>query len=338
MASAGSRKSTQIVEEAVAMPGKRLLITTYTNQNVDQLKAYFIEKCGFLPRNVKLLSWFTFLLQDGVRPYQSFVTKRPRIEGIYFGELTPAAQYSAKGAPDSYFVNTAGEIFKDRVAEFVCTSDDNSGGLVLNRLNLTYDHIFIDELQDLAGYDLAFLQKVFSSSLPIMAVGDPRQATFSTNNSGKNKKFRRSGIADWIIEVQNAGLISVFEKNACYRCNQTICDFADALFPDLPKTKSFNKTKTGHDGVFEIKRKEVPAYVSEYNPIALKWNKSVDTMGVPSINIGLSKGRTFPRVLIFPTTPMKKYLKSKNIEEAGDISKLYVAVTRAQFSVAFVID
>jgi len=60
-------------------------------------------------------------------------------------------------------------------------------------------------------------------------------------------------------------------------------------------------------------------------------------MNYPAINIGVSKGRTYDRVLIFPTKPMKIYLKTKDIKKAGDISKLYVAITRARFSVAFVL-
>jgi hypothetical protein len=31
-------------------------------------------------------------------------------------------------------------------------------------------------------------------------VGDPRQATFATNNATKNKKYKGSGIADWLDE------------------------------------------------------------------------------------------------------------------------------------------
>jgi len=55
------------------------------------------------------------------------------------------------------------------------------------------------------------------------------------------------------------------------------------------------------------------------------------------MNIGLVKGRTFPRVLIIPTAPMLEYLKTGDPEQAGDKSRLYVAVTRAKFSAAFLL-
>jgi hypothetical protein len=45
---------------------------------------------------------------------------------------------------------------------------------------------------------------------------------------------------------------------------------------------------------------------------------------------------TFDRVLIFPTGPMKAYLKTKDLAKAGDLAKFYVGVTRARYSVTFV--
>ena len=54
--------------------------------------------------------------------------------------------------------------------------------------------MFVDEMQDLAGYDLALLEKLFGSALPVTAVGDPRQGTYSTNNSAKKIKSL-SGVA-----------------------------------------------------------------------------------------------------------------------------------------------
>jgi superfamily I DNA/RNA helicase len=54
-------------------------------------------------------------------------------------------------------------------------------------------------------------------------------------------------------------------------------------------------------------------------------------------NIGEAKGETFERVVIFPTKPMLSYLADPNIANAGDRHKFYVAVTRAKYSVAFVV-
>lgn len=116
-----------------------------------------------------------------------------------------------------------------------------------------------------------------------------------------------------------------------------ICDFADALYPHLPGAQSKNEEQTGHDGVFQVPWAEAKEYYARYRPTVLRWNRVANTMGLPAMNIGVAKGRTFDRVLIFPTNPMKEYLKTRDVAVAGDLSKFYVAVTRARFSVTFVV-
>ena len=62
-------------------------------------------------------------------------------------------------------------------------------------------------------------------------------------------------------------------------------------------------------------------------------------MNLPAFNIGVTKGKTFDRVIIFPTEPFLKYLVSGNLSELAEKSKssLYVAITRARYSVAYVV-
>ena len=63
IASAGSRKTTFLVERALAIQGKRVLITTYTNENVEQVVSYLVVKTGCVPKNITVMSWYSFLLQ-----------------------------------------------------------------------------------------------------------------------------------------------------------------------------------------------------------------------------------------------------------------------------------
>ena len=69
----------------------------------------------------------------------------------------------------------------------------------------------------------------------------------------------------------------------------------------------------------------------------LRWNKRADTFGLPAMNIGVSKGSTFDRVLIVPTNPIRKYLADGDHTALRSREMLYVAVTRARHSVAFVL-
>lgn len=74
--------------------------------------------------------------------------------------------------------------------------------------------------------------------------------------------------------------------------------------------------------------------------MVLRWNRTTivaSHLARHATNIGEVKGCTFDRVLIYPTQPMLKYLKTANPEDAGDRQRFYVATTRARYSVAFVI-
>jgi DNA helicase-2/ATP-dependent DNA helicase PcrA len=48
---------------------------------------------------------------------------------------------------------------------------------------------------------------------------------------------------------------------------------------------------------------------------------------------------TFNRTIIYPHAPLEKFLMTGDIGDAGkEIAKIYVAITRARQSVAFVVD
>lgn len=337
IASAGSGKTSRLVDEALAIKDKKILITTYTNENLDQINSYFVQQNGFVPANVTVLSWYSFLLQHGVRPYQNYVTTRNRVNSIFFDVVPDAIKFTPKSNVDMYYFTKSGLIYRDRVAEFISQTSEVSNGLVISRLERIFDYIFIDEIQDLSGYDLVILESLLRSSLIVTGVGDPRQATFTTNYSRKNAKYKRTQISDWISEKEKRGLLTIEELSECHRCNQIICDYADALYPDMPKTSSLNSHITGHDGVFFITEVEALPYYEGYKPVVLRNNKNSNTLGLPSMNIGVSKGRTFERVLVFPTAPMKKYFTEKNPANIADRARLYVAITRAKYSVAFVL-
>lgn len=335
ISAAGSRKTTYIVEEALSHQDKKILILTYTIDNIEQIKKYFIERNGMIPSNVRVQSWFAFLLQECARPYQNTLYDKKRIETICFVQ-GKSAQYIKKTDTDHYYFANANRIYTDKISDFACGCDKQSGGLVIKRLENIFDHIFIDEVQDLAGYDFEFLELLFNSTIAITVVGDNRQATYITNYSPKNAQFKGKNIIDLFKLWEQNGLCKIEERNECYRCNQTICDFADALYPDMTKTVSKQLTVTNHEGLFIVRKNDVEEYIHTYNPRLLRYMVSKETAHLNALNFGLSKGQTFDRVLIFPTKPIKEYLIDGDLTKVGDKSKFYVAVTRARYSVAFI--
>ena len=121
----------------------------------------------------------------------------------------------------------------------------------------------------------------------VMVVGDPRQHTLSTNTAMRNKKYRGAGLVEWLKERQS--ICNLEERNDNYRCNQSICNFADDIFPGMPRSQSMVTESTDHDGVFCIPPSEALQYARKHNPVVLRDSKNFDTLGLPAMNIGVAK-------------------------------------------------
>ena len=335
LACAGGGKTSQLVDEAVARAPARVLIVTYTVENAEQIRKYLEQRRGAVPAHIAVSTWFRWLLHDCVRPYQCSVVGGRRVRTILFSDNAPP-QYVRRsdGAP---FYLAGDALYRDRVTDFACHANELSGGRVVKRLEQLYDDVMIDEVQDLVGWDLELLDLLFSSKIAVWAVGDPRQAILQTSFGLKNKQFAGGGIVNWFQARGAKGILDLAHGTECHRSNQTICDLAGVLFPTYPKIESRNPTITGHDGIFLVKPSDLAAYCRLYGPKVLRYNKSADTHGMVAANIGTAKGRTYARTLIIPTSKMLAFLRTGDAKKAGDVEKLYVAVTRARHSVAFVV-
>ncbi|HAZ13257.1 MAG: hypothetical protein A2X86_00485 [Bdellovibrionales bacterium GWA2_49_15] len=338
VAAAGSGKTTYLIDEALKIHDTNVLITTYTEANDNEIIQKFIKKNGFVPKNVTIQTWFSMLLQHGVRPYQGYFIEK-NITGMLLVQ-GQSAQY-IKEADIKHYCDASLRMYSDKLSKFVIKCNNESQGKVMSRLSRIYSHIFIDEVQDLAGYDLDLIRLFCGSSIKVILVGDPRQGTFSTNNAAKNKKYRRYEILSYFnnkpithLHIQD----SLLTTN--HRSIKSICGLADKLFPEFPQTASGNTATEGHLGVFLVRKNDVEKYIADHQPIILRDNKTTAVSSkAPAMNFGTAKGLTFDRVLIYPTRPIINWLKNHN-SNLADLSraKLYVAITRARFSVAFVYD
>lgn len=339
IAAAGSGKTTHIINETLKIKDGLVLVTTYTEANEEEIRKKFIEKNKCIPDNVTVQTWFSFLLQHGVRPYQGQVFNKD-IHGLVLMNEQSARYVSESDIANHYFTNTQ-KIYSDKLSKFVIKCNEVSKNAVMDRLARIYTYIFIDEVQDLAGYDLDFLKLLFASKINTLLVGDPRQGTYSTNNTLKNKKFQKSKIVYFFednsmqIEKDETSLVTN------HRCIPSICDFSNRLFPDLPCTTSGNiNGHLEHVGIFLVRTKDVPGYLVKFRPAQLIYNRktSVDESYFVR-TFGDSKGLSFDRVLIYPTGPIVKWLKDNKADLAPTSrSKFYVAITRARYSVGIVYD
>ncbi len=339
IAAAGGGKTTRIVSRVVQSPAERAALLTYTQVNTEEIGSKFYSENAAIPSNLEVWSWYSFLLREMARPYQSCLHNK-RIDGLLWCNERSAPYVAEKNTSRFYFANDK-LIYSDKLAQFVVACNQVSKGAVIRRIEQRFDRIYIDEIQDMAGYDLEVIELLLKSSVNLTMVGDHRQATFSTNNAAKNKQFRGVNIINKFECWKKAKLLEISFETKTYRCNQVIANFADTLFPNTPQTTSDNFEITGHDGVFIIASSMVENYVRKFSPQVLRFDKKTVCQGLDdnARNFGECKGLTFERVLIFPNGKATKWLTTGNyIHIEASAAKMYVAITRARHSVAFVLD
>lgn len=335
-ASAGAGKTTVIATEALAMRPQRVAITTFTIKNAEEIRRKIVQLNGCVPKEVTIYPWYTFLLHELVRPYQGHVHPT-RVAGIHFAKGATQTRVR-KTDVARYYCDAKNDAYSDRLGEFGLLCEVASEGKVVRRLGDMYAHIFVDEVQDLAAFDIDVLELLFRSSIGVSCVGDIRQSTFRTSYAPKNKKFCGRGFLLKADIWKKAGLCDVKFMAHSYRCVQTICDVADLIFPDLPKAQSHNERRTQHDGVFAVRSIHIEEYRRRYAPQILRLDRRFGK-NLPAENFGMVKGLGFERVLIVPYKGITKWLSTGDAQHvAGSADEVYVGITRAYQSATFIHD
>lgn len=334
---AGGGKTARIVKQAAAETTSRSALVTYTNNNENEIKRRFYSLGPAIPSHIEVMTWFTFLLRELARPYRRALHNR-RIDGFQMVEGQSAPYIPESNTAAHYFADGR-YIYSDKISKFICKCNRLTGGAVMRRLAERFEHIFVDEVQDMAGYDLDLLQLILTAGIKLSLVGDHRQATFRTNQAKKNAPLGGINIIKKFRQWHNAGLAVLSYEQHTYRCHQAIADLGDSLFPGEPGTKSLNTTVTGHDGVFIVPAAKVADYVREFAPQVLRFDRKTNCQNLTAMNFGESKGLTFDRVLIIPHGGGKRWLSSGDIRHIEkSLARMYVGVTRARYSLAFAFD
>jgi DNA helicase-2/ATP-dependent DNA helicase PcrA len=358
IATAGAGKTTHLINEAKKIKDKNVLITTYTEANEQEIRKKFK---GRIPSNITIQTWFSFLLQHGVRPYQGAMNAELYDRKIGFllcsersgkkydnkGEVIKGSDNAGKEFPlfwakkdfRHYYFSKEFKIYSDKIADFILECNQKTNGAVIDRMARIYPYIFIDEVQDLTGYELEIIKSLFQSSANIFLMGDLRQIVYLTHHSKKNKGLT---ITDYIKikkhKLEKKCVIDTTTLNESHRNNQKICDFSSKLFPNFEKSLPCGccNNSNHHEGIFLIKTKDVESYCKQYLEVkVLRWQGACFS----EYTFGKSKGLTFDRVLIHPTKDMKKWIKDNNTQLTPQTrAKFYVAITRAKYSVAIVYD
>lgn len=361
LASAGAGKSRLIVKqslERVAL-GEKVLILTYTEKNQEELVKKFCKLGGFVPTAVTIKGWFTFLLEDMIRPYQSCIFQ-DRIPSIHFNSVDPnkrngryipgrGEKNGANYNPKHFLTSKEGKAHTTYISKLAVRINSVSGGKPISRLSEIYQTVCIDEVQDLTGWDFEVMKSISTSNIgQFCCVGDFRQTLYSTHQTAKkpkenNEKLDRFGDIGLTLE----------QLNVSWRCIQKICDLADLVHkyegiyaPTESRLEEIDPDYADHLGVFVVRSDKVGAYLEKYKPTMLRATRNSQKElceGKEAFNFGEAKGMGFNRVLICATDKHKKFLAGREqMFERDRTAKaknaLYVAITRARFSVAFLYD
>lgn len=364
IAAAGAGKTTYIIEEAkkaVDNDGtNHVLIITLTIKNQDNIT----EKIRALPfqiaKRIHVSGWYKFLLRYIIRPYKGDVI--PELYDRDVSMLWSEANQTRKIGNRNFFRYASNDkkakylkdwkIYKNYLSEFAYECIQANPTTSLCRLNKIFSHIFIDESQDMAGYDFDVIASIFKSSIQLITVGDPRQHTYSSNNLRHNKKNYVGRLDKFIEDQVKKKIVNVHidatTLSVSHRCTKEICDLASLVYNGLPPTLPCscevcqtrkNNYKGGICCVYWVPEDTISSFINEFSPITLVHDKRTRTH--PSIkskiNMGESKGIECNSCLIYPTAKMLNFLKKGSELSPTEKARLYVAITRATNVVGIVV-
>lgn len=131
------------------------------------------------------------------------------------------------------YMTSGRNITANEAAELVVQLNTRSNGQVIKRLEKIYDTVFFDEVQDLSGYDLEIIRLIAASSINLVCVGDPKQATFKTNNGQKNKNISGSSMELFFKSLEKTHSALITYNTVSRRFNGVICRFANDVYPRM---------------------------------------------------------------------------------------------------------
>jgi hypothetical protein len=357
IAAAGSGKTTYLVRQALAIKSKRVLITTYTESNEEEIRRRFIEIHGSVPGNVRIQTWFSLLIEHGIKPFHGVLFDWD-VAGMLLDSKRSGLRYKTRaGFPvywgeddfQRYYFDRRNRVYSDKMSKLVIRCNKASAGAVFERFARIFPFIFVDEVQDLAGHDLDILVALFKSPSHVVLVGDPRQVTYLTHNEARHGKYKDGGIESFLRETLSKKIACDIDTTSLaksHRNSALICSMSSKLYPTMAAPSACDcagcRQPVPNDaGLYIVRRKDLPRYLKTGQPVQLRWssNVAVTSPELPTLTFGRSKGLGFDRVLIYPTQEMMEWLKDPNSALKTETrAKLYVALTRARHVVAVVHD
>lgn len=215
---AGSGKTTHLINGLDLV--QRVLLITYTESNYEEIRRRVLVKFGYLPDNITVCTYFTFLNSFCYRP---LLLMKMRTTGIAFERPSNYSTRQKLNSRDRY-VTGSGRIYHARMAKVL----EVHGCIpaLQRRLERYYDKICIDEVQDIGGHDFNLLKQIVQANVEVLLVGDFYQHTYSTSADGAVNKGLHDSYDRFKDELRSAGLfIDTTSLLKSHRCSTTVCSF-----------------------------------------------------------------------------------------------------------------
>lgn len=314
---AGSGKTTHIVNKLdLESP---VIIITYTNNNVENIRERILKKFGYFPSNIKLQSYFSFLHGFCYKPFLSGTLKT---KGLYY---KPNTNRFAKN--DAQYITSNGRLYSNRLAKFI----ESKGVIqdVIARLEKYYKNVLFDEIQDFAGNDFNLIKNIAKANVNITMVGDFYQHTFDTSRDGSVNKSLHDDFTKYQKQFADMGFtIDTTTLNKSYRCSPTICNFITEKLGI-----SIDSHRDDPVSITIIEKKEEAESILKNDEIVKLFYQKHYAHNCHSRNWGDCKGedRYNDVCIVLNKTTLKSY-KEETLQNLAPSTKnkLYVACSRAK--------
>lgn len=317
---AGAGKTTFIVEHLSL--DKRSLILTYTDSNYENLQCKILKKFnGIWPKNITLMTYFSFLLRFCYRP---FLSNWINVKDLYF-EKNP----NQFGRQDTirYYITSGRYIYHNRLSLLL----EKKGviGDIKERIKKFFDEFIIDEIQDIGGRDFNFLENIMDMNVDCLFVGDYYQHTYDTSRDGNVNCNLFDNISRYERRFINKGFtIDKTSLQKSWRCGEQICEFIRTklginIYSNINDDICFIEYISDSDKINNV--------ISNNSIIKLHYQNSAK-FGVGHKNWGDTKGEDkYQDVCVMLNKRSATLYKKGQLNELPRISrnKLYVAITRA---------
>ena len=325
---AGSGKTTHIVNSLSR--DKRSLIVTYTIANYENLQRKILAKFeGVWPNNVVLMRYFSFLYSFCYKP---FLAEDFKARGIIYEDNK---NRYIRQTDRLYYITNKGYLYSNRLSlllEAKQVIDD-----IQDRVVRYFDEFIVDEVQDIAGRDFNFLEKLMETDVNQLYVGDFYQHTFDTSRDGNvngtlfdskakyEKRFSNKG-----FYIDNTSLIN------SWRCSPAICQYiTDNLGIEIHSNRH-DEENTSISLISEPA--QIQQIASNNGIVKLHYQKGA-SFGYNHYNWGETKGEDQHNdvCVYLNKTTAKAYREGKlSSLKPSTRNKLYVAITRAHGNVYLV--